>query len=122
MGSGVNAGSWEVNSFINFHTILIIKLTNRSAHLGYPLRHLAQALGFRVSEGGAPYNTTSGRDCVKSLRLCLHGTCPQRSRVPGVGWHLVLEVLEVELVRLGRALGQVLEVVDVPLGVPSNLM
>ena len=25
-----------------------------------------------------PYNTTSGRDCVKSLRLCLHGTCPQR--------------------------------------------
>ena len=21
-------------------------------------------------------NTTSGRDCVKSLRLCLHGTCP----------------------------------------------
>jgi len=26
----------------------------------------------------APYNTTSGRDCVKSHRLCLHGTCPQR--------------------------------------------
>jgi len=26
----------------------------------------------------APYNTISGRDCVKSLRLCLHGTCPQR--------------------------------------------
>ena len=25
----------------------------------------------------APYNTTSGRDCAKSLRLCLHGTCPQ---------------------------------------------
>jgi hypothetical protein len=23
----------------------------------------------------APYNTTSGRDCVKSLRLCLNGTC-----------------------------------------------
>ena len=25
----------------------------------------------------APSNTTCGRDCVKSLRLCLHGTCPQ---------------------------------------------
>jgi len=29
----------------------------------------------------APYKTTSGRDCVKSLRLCLHGTCPQRTPV-----------------------------------------
>ena len=28
---------------------------------------------------GAPYNTASGRDCVKSLRLCLHGTCPQKN-------------------------------------------
>jgi len=26
----------------------------------------------------APYNTTGGRDCVKSLRICLPGTCPQR--------------------------------------------
>ena len=25
----------------------------------------------------APYDTTSGRDCVKSLRLCLHETFPQ---------------------------------------------
>ena len=27
----------------------------------------------------APYNTARGRDYVKSLRLCLHGTCTQRS-------------------------------------------
>ena len=27
----------------------------------------------------APYNTTSGRDCLKSLRLRLHGTCPQKA-------------------------------------------
>ena len=27
----------------------------------------------------APYNTASGRDCVKSLRSCLHGTCPRRT-------------------------------------------
>ena len=26
----------------------------------------------------APYTTTSGRDCVMSLRLCLRGTCPQK--------------------------------------------
>ena len=25
----------------------------------------------------APHNTTSGRACVKTHRLCLHGTCPQ---------------------------------------------
>ena len=25
----------------------------------------------------AAYTTASGRDCVKSHRLCLHGTCPQ---------------------------------------------
>ena len=25
----------------------------------------------------APFNTSSGRDCVKSLRLCLHGTHPK---------------------------------------------
>ena len=25
-----------------------------------------------------PYNTSGGRDCVKSLRLFLHGTCPPR--------------------------------------------
>jgi len=26
----------------------------------------------------APYNATSERDCVTSLQLCLHGTCPQK--------------------------------------------
>ena len=31
----------------------------------------------------APYNNTSGRDCVKSLRLRLHGTCPQSQGVCG---------------------------------------
>jgi len=25
-------------------------------------------------QAGDPYNTTGGRDCVKSLRLCLHET------------------------------------------------
>ena len=25
----------------------------------------------------APDHTTSGRDCGQSLRICLHGTCPQ---------------------------------------------
>ena len=42
----------------------------------------------------APYNTTSGPDCVKSLRLSLHGTCPQREsgdttpcRITGVSLH-----------------------------------
>ena len=29
----------------------------------------------------APYNTISGRDCAKSLRLCLHGTCPLKVSV-----------------------------------------
>ena len=29
----------------------------------------------------APCNTTSGRDCVKSFRMCLHWTCPQMFRV-----------------------------------------
>jgi len=36
---------------------------------------------FRVDTVRAPHNTTSGRDFVKSLRLCLHGTRPQRFRV-----------------------------------------
>ena len=40
-----------------------------------------------------PYNTTSGRDCVKSLRLWLHGTCPQRGEGAGVGGEDVAEVL-----------------------------
>jgi len=31
----------------------------------------------------APYNTISGRDCVKSPRLCLHGTCSQSGRAGG---------------------------------------
>ena len=31
----------------------------------------------RLGTVGAPHNTTRGRDCVKSLRLCLHGICPQ---------------------------------------------
>ena len=40
----------------------------------------------------APYNTTSGRDCVESLQrvtlhFCLHGTCPQkRRRLRQAGW------------------------------------
>ena len=30
----------------------------------------------------APDTTAGGRDCVKSLRLCLHGTCPRHPRLP----------------------------------------
>jgi len=37
-----------------------------------------------IRDTTAPDNTTSGRDCVKSLRRCLHGTCPQKRA--GGGW------------------------------------
>ena len=30
----------------------------------------------------APYNTPGERNCVKSLRLCRHGTCLQKLRPP----------------------------------------
>ena len=36
----------------------------------------------------APYSTFSGRDCVKSLRLCLHGIYSQRVG----GWGLRFEI------------------------------
>ena len=40
-----------------------------------------KAAGVAIQETiRAPYNTSSGCDCVKSLRLCLHGTCPQTAR------------------------------------------
>ena len=32
----------------------------------------------------APYNTTGGRDSVKTPRLCLHGTCPQGNPLEGL--------------------------------------
>jgi len=42
-----------------------------------PSREMLWSLGLIQDTVRAPYNTTSGRDCVKSLRLCLHGNCPQ---------------------------------------------
>ena len=37
----------------------------------------ASASSARQDTVRTPYDTTSGRDCVKSLWLCLHGTRPQ---------------------------------------------
>ena len=40
-----------------------------------------KAAGVAIQETiRAPYNTSSGCDSVKSLRLRLHGTCPQTAR------------------------------------------
>jgi len=36
---------------------------------------------------GAPYNNTSGRDCVKSLRLCPHGTNSGAAHDSGAVWY-----------------------------------
>jgi len=45
-----------------------------------PWHQMVNLGGGGTDIGKAPYNTTSGRDCVKSLWICLHGTCPQSPR------------------------------------------
>ena len=38
----------------------------------------------------APFNNTSGRNCMKSLRPCLRGTCPQSQAHASEGSHFRL--------------------------------
>ena len=53
-----------------------------------------------------PYNPSSGRDCVKSHRLCLHGTCLQSVRaglgfrVKGLGFRVARIVLDSALLHV----------------------
>ena len=38
---------------------------------------------YNASSRRDPYNVSSGCDCVTSLRLCLHGSCPRIPRLLG---------------------------------------
>ena len=62
--------------------IIVTVAEVNGAHLG-GLVGLAQSPVVQVCSSDtvrALYNTSSGRDCVKSLGLSLHGKCPQNLR------------------------------------------
>ena len=70
----------------------------------------------------APYSTISGRDCVKSLRLCLHGTCPQKQRGEQLKiFERLLPESQGQNLAMTEGWGIRSKVVDIPLGLLAKV-